>query len=188
MANNGDRVLSQAEIDAILARNARKIAASESAKKTGSVPPPSSSAPVAVPPAAKAPVKPAATPETGKVSSAHPIRPASTDQDNALAEIAARLEKLEETVRQLEQLEARVERLGAFAGRGGQGSAPASGDVVQDLKSKVAELEANLKAIPLYGLRKTFKCDACGAESYVAALVRCNTCGKERWWGWWPKK
>ncbi|MCR4394960.1 MAG: hypothetical protein NUV31_11365 [Dehalococcoidales bacterium] len=186
MANNGDRVLSQAEIDAILARNARKIAANDSAKKASNTPPPST--PAAIPSAAKSPVKPPATQETGKVPFARPVRTVSNDQDNSLAEIVARLEKLEETVRRLEQLEARVERLSAFAGRGGQNTLPVQDDIVQDLKTRIAELEGNLKAIPLYGLRKTFKCDSCGAGSYVAALIKCTTCGKERWWGWWPKK
>jgi len=185
MANNGDRVLSQAEIDAILARNARKLATTESARRTGNA---HSSSPAAAQSTAKSPIKPSATSETQKGVSARSVRTPAAAQDISVAEIVARLDKLEETVRRLEQLEARVERLSVFAGRGGQNTLPVQDDIVQDLKTRIAELEGNLKAIPLYGLRKTFKCDSCGAGSYVAALIKCTTCGKERWWGWWPKK
>lgn len=186
MANNGDRVLSQAEIDAILARNARKLATTESARRTSSAH--SSSPPAAAQSTAKTPNKPSTTSETEKGVSVRSLRTPAAAQDISVAEIVARLDKLEETVRRLEQLEARVERLSAFSGRGGQNTLPVQDDIIQDLKTRIAELEGNLKAIPLYGLRKTFKCDSCGAGSYVAALIKCTTCGKERWWGWWPKK
>lgn len=56
----------------------------------------------------------------------------------------------------------------------------------QELKERVNDLEACLKDTPTLGMRKRFKCD-CGASGFIAIHVQCTKCGKEAWWGWFPR-
>jgi len=56
----------------------------------------------------------------------------------------------------------------------------------QELKARLDNLEACLKGTPALGLGQRFKCD-CGATGFVAIHVQCTKCGKETWWGYFPK-
>ncbi len=48
------------------------------------------------------------------------------------------------------------------------------------------DMEARLDGTPALGLKNRFKCD-CGAIGFVALHIQCTKCGKETWWGWFPK-
>lgn len=73
----------------------------------------------------------------------------------------------------------------------------------ESLESKVQQLESRVKALeglgaeledietrvsgtPALGLKHRFKCD-CGASGFVALHIQCTKCGRETWWGWFPK-
>ena len=49
------------------------------------------------------------------------------------------------------------------------------------------DLEKHVNGTPALGLRHRFKC-RCGASGYVALRIRCTSCLRESWWGWFPKK
>ena len=52
--------------------------------------------------------------------------------------------------------------------------------------ASVEDIEARLDDTPAIGLKHRFKCD-CGASGLVALHIKCTKCGKETWWGWFPK-
>ena len=47
-------------------------------------------------------------------------------------------------------------------------------------------ISTELKRTLGYGIQKTFKCDSCGSEGFVASQVICSKCGTGSMWGWWP--
>jgi hypothetical protein len=58
---------------------------------------------------------------------------------------------------------------------------------VQQLESRVEDIETCLDGTPALGLKNRFKCD-CGASGLVALHIRCTKCGRETHWGWWPER
>jgi len=55
------------------------------------------------------------------------------------------------------------------------------------IERRIEAMEEHLEGTPALGLRKWFKCD-CGTTGFVAIRVKCTKCGKEDWWGWFPKQ
>jgi len=92
----------------------------------------------------------------------------SVDAADAVATLQQKLVALESNLKELHR---RVEGLEAT------GAEDAS----------LAELEARLNGTPILGLRQRFKCD-CGASGFVATHIQCTKCGRETWWGWFPKQ
>jgi hypothetical protein len=87
--------------------------------------------------------------------------PVSSDE---ITPIQQRLASLESEIK---ELETRVEVLEAIG---------------RDLES----MEARLDGTPALGIRSRFTC-SCGASGFVALHIQCTKCGKETWWGWFPK-
>jgi hypothetical protein len=56
------------------------------------------------------------------------------------------------------------------------------------LDEQVADIAEKLKGTAGYNINKTYTCRQCGSVGIVGIRVRCNQCGQEDWWGWWPKK
>lgn len=48
------------------------------------------------------------------------------------------------------------------------------------------DLEEQLDGTIGLGIKQRFGCQ-CGATGFVAMRVRCTKCGRESWWGWFPK-
>jgi hypothetical protein len=59
--------------------------------------------------------------------------------------------------------------------------------VLETINAEIEELKTRLDGTPALGLRQRFKCD-CGASGFVAMRIQCTKCGKETWWGWFPKE
>jgi hypothetical protein len=59
---------------------------------------------------------------------------------------------------------------------------------IQVLSNQLIELKQTLENTGGYNLARAFKCTGCGSTGAVAIPVRCNICGKTNWWGWWPKE
>lgn len=57
---------------------------------------------------------------------------------------------------------------------------------VHKVKEQIVVVEATLDGTPALGLKNRFQCN-CGASGFVALRVQCTKCGKETWWGWFPK-
>ena len=58
---------------------------------------------------------------------------------------------------------------------------------VEALQVDLEELQNCLDGTPALGLKSHYKCD-CGVSGYVALHIKCTKCGKEAWWGWYPKE
>ena len=58
---------------------------------------------------------------------------------------------------------------------------------IREVNNRLEVISADLRRTLGYGIQKTFKCGSCGSEGLVASQVICSKCGKESWWGWWPK-
>jgi len=80
-----------------------------------------------------------------------------------------RLEKLEEEVKGLKKLEGRLK------------------DAEGRAKSLETQFQEMRKTSIGSDVRKRFECE-CGAKGYVAMKVECTECGREAWWGWWPRE
>lgn len=50
----------------------------------------------------------------------------------------------------------------------------------------LADLDTRLEGTPALGLRHCFQCE-CGASGFVALHIQCTKCGRQTWWGWFPK-
>jgi hypothetical protein len=179
---NDDRVLSQAEIDALLKKS-----------------PPKPSTPVAttvamgprpvhvVPPSAVA-VESAA--DVGKPAPS-PILAASNDaaleQINGLKtqimELTEQINHLMEVEDVVKQIQEKVKTLEA----GPKSSSP---DEINMMKGQLNQVSSALEVF-----QKTaksgdnfldgFYCDHCHSQGLVAVHVKCTTCGKENWMGYW---
>ncbi len=60
---------------------------------------------------------------------------------------------------------------------------------VEILETRIADLdhvETRLDGTPSLGLKHRFRCE-CGAAGSVALHIMCTKCGRESWWGWFPK-
>ena len=60
-------------------------------------------------------------------------------------------------------------------------------DVLEAIIAELGNIETRLDGIPTLGLKHDFKCD-CGASGFVAVHIKCTKCGRDTYWGWWPKK
>jgi hypothetical protein len=60
-------------------------------------------------------------------------------------------------------------------------------DALEALGAELEDIESRLNGTPALGLKQQFKCN-CGASGLVAISIKCTQCGRETYWGWWPKK
>ena len=60
-------------------------------------------------------------------------------------------------------------------------------EVLETIVAELYDMENRLDGTPALGLKQRFKCD-CGASGFVALHIQCTKCGKETWWGWFPKE
>ena len=61
-----------------------------------------------------------------------------------------------------------------------------SGKQIAELQTQIWELSQTQNRGN--ELRENFECPHCKAKGKVAFLTKCTACGKERWFGWFPKK
>lgn len=88
-------------------------------------------------------------------------------------ELAERLSRLEEAVRQSEPNAATIQRLLAR---------------LDELTSKVESLTTGMQGTVGYRAHQTFVCRKCRQQGNVAAKLNCTSCGEENLWGWWPSR
>ena len=58
--------------------------------------------------------------------------------------------------------------------------------ILETLRTDLEDIENRLNGTPALGLKNRFQCD-CGASGFVALHIQCTKCGRETWWGWFPK-
>jgi hypothetical protein len=99
---------------------------------------------------------------------------------DGLLDLRARLSKLEVAVLSLENQ----------AGNS-NASSDAAKSTMQQINNVARQIEAvteGLRTTPDYNLGKIFSCASCNSNGTIAIKVMCTSCGKENWWGYWPKK
>lgn len=183
---SADKVLSQAEIDAMLGGGLP--ASGEEAASEGAAEP-------TVPAVVQAPSPQQAAPPPPSVAAVPQPQP-EVVRDSELNAQGTQL-MLDKMMERLENVGAAVERIGQLERAVIESNAAVRqirldmqnmANQVQLMSSKVDGILSNLKATIGYRAQKTFTCGSCKTSGNVATRVRCTQCGQENWWGWWPEK
>jgi hypothetical protein len=199
MANGDEKVLSQSDVDALVALvpDAPRVAPE----------PASAPAPAAVataPPPPPKPVEktvhvPAPAPEPVHVSMpafrAPPANNPNSVSAQSLSEVVAMKKTIEELSRQVAKFTATAQRLDQLEERIGQVSLAIQNTShgFQPAIDKISRMEAELDDLEQqtahrHELRDDFVCEKCDSRRTMAILTKCTSCGQERWFGWWPRK
>lgn len=56
------------------------------------------------------------------------------------------------------------------------------------LENHIEVIEDKVSDDPLFGARYHITCKGCGSKGWVAAKIMCTKCGRETYWGWFPKE
>ena len=56
------------------------------------------------------------------------------------------------------------------------------------LEHLIYDVQSDVSGNPLSGAKHEITCKGCGSKGLIATLVKCTKCGRETYWGWWPKK
>jgi hypothetical protein len=144
------------------------------------------------------PVGAAKPAQSGGSPAARPVQPArqenraevSAETVNAMnakiAELSKQLAQMGAAMKRIELLERKAAELENKVARNSE--TPATTQRVQELSEAVKKISNNLKGTPGYGVKNTFTCEKCSDHGHVAVMYKCTSCGRERWYGWWPEK
>lgn len=183
----GNKVLSQAEIDAMLNGGS---ASQESPEETlpnvqvvqvsAVTEPPAEPLPVLIPVSPPFNVGPDTVPNLPKDQVASLEAVVAT-----VSALAEQLGTAEGTLSQFDQLQTDVSETSIAVKEMKQGF-QALEQQIQTLTSQVQSTLEGLKGTFGYRAKQTFTCDSCNTSGTVATRIKCTHCGKENWWGWWP--
>jgi len=56
------------------------------------------------------------------------------------------------------------------------------------LEGHLDDVESEASANPLSGAEYQIICKGCGSKGWIAVAIKCTKCGRETYWGWFPKK
>ncbi len=185
--SDSNEMMTQESIDALIGKNVSKKApahgsiAPAAAARTQTVQSPAVTDEPVIKMAAQAPPK--------QFKSAAPAGP--HEECIAAGEIQAMGAQISELLYRLSKLEVAVSK------QDGNGARPndlplaqmkAAFAQIKNIGSQVEVISEGLRGTAGYNVNKTFKCGSCNTVGIVAMKVKCNQCGQENWWGWWPKK
>lgn len=191
--DDASRMLTQEEIDAMVAKTASKPAP---AHKIISTPASAVTKTVAAEPSPPSDVKQVVTPARPRQQAPEPASGNGHGHGHeeciAAGDIAALHERLAELANRISRLEIMITRLDNSnknpAAQINPATIKAALQQVQNVSSQVEVISEGLRGTAGYNINKTFNCSSCGAVGVVAIKVKCTKCGQENWWGWWPKK
>ena len=190
-----DRILSQAEIDSLLRKIMPKMDEPVSSGQPASVKQAGPSKPkeaILTGPVA-ASVKQTEPPKPKTAETPTTIRPAvaanqelASDEISSLkknvADLSIEVGKLTIALQTITQLEERVKQLEAMI--------KLSPDSNGILKSRIDKISNILRILQEKksdsAFFEEFTCSQCRSKGLVAIYVKCTSCGKENWMGWWP--
>jgi ABC-type transporter Mla subunit MlaD len=178
---SNDKVLSQEEIDAMLAQ-------------AGGSSPFASPSPARADPTSRQgqprmpqPSTPQGFPPVQVPSGASGTQGLDSATQAMINNMAAKVQNLDAAMERVAQLERALYETNN-AVRQIQQEFQANSGQIQLVSSRLEGVLANLKATLGYNAQKTFVCTNCRAKGEVAAEVKCTRCNKKNWWGWWPSK
>jgi hypothetical protein len=207
-----EKVLSQAEIDALVGKVpskpvAVKLAPPKPAAPAPAVPAPAVPAPAAAPAAAAATAAPAAAAATAAPAAARPLASVEARQPGVtvgqLRDGTARYEKYNSTevsnlqsvvvdlARQVAKMTNAMQRLEKAENKVAQiysllkldpEEPEALGDRLDKISGRVEELAQHYS-----DYQNEFQCGHCKSTQMMALHVKCTSCGEEAWMGWWPE-
>ena len=194
-SNDDEKVLSQGEVDKLVALVPNKPRAAATADSTSTAPAP---APVAEAVRDIPPVR-ISIPIPEKEPAPIPVKTAAPPPPQPAAAPGKEITALKETVADLSRqvnilmdLTARMdfmdEKIDNLAGQINQGTGESP-----EMLRQMGEIQAQLRKLshdlrPQQALREHFHCEKCHSTGNVAFRTKCTSCGEERWFGWWPKK
>jgi chromosome segregation ATPase len=171
-----EKVMSQADIDAMVAVAPEKEAVPEEAAPTAAT--------VEAAPTAKAKAAPATS--TSREVRQAPAAPAEDESvQSMVADLAQRVAKMEAAMGKLEELQKTVTDANAILRKQPQ-DFQAVVNELQEVGDQVQEISEKLRNTPVYDMRELFQCNVCDSHGLCAIRVKCTECGRENWWGWWP--
>jgi hypothetical protein len=208
VANDDEKVLSQGEVDKLVALvpNKPRPAAAATATVTEAIAPapaPAADIPpvrINIPVAEKAPepvitqVRTAApppaystSPQTNTVVSAQaaPSKDIATLKET-VADLTRQVSILMDATARLDFMDEKIDHLASLMNNQESGESPATLQQIAEIQAQLRRMARELR--PQQELRKHFHCENCQTTGNVAFLTKCTSCGKERWFGWWPKK
>jgi len=154
-------MISQAEIDAMVAAVPKKEAAPAEAEKPDHAHP------------------------TPQEASPTPASPDEIEPLHAIvADLAQRLAKIEAAMGNLDQLQKTVVEANAIIRQQPQ-DFQAVVNQLQEFSAQVEDISAKLRSTLGYNIGDIFRCNSCDSKGLVAIRVKCTECGQENWWGWW---
>jgi hypothetical protein len=174
MGNEDEKVLTQADVDALVALVPDKPRTSASSAKPISADKPAQPT-LAENARTSTPVRESPSSNTSSSSEVAALQ-------KALADLTRQVNKLINTTQRIDFLEERVEQLARQSPHNKQ---PAE-ERIDEIYARLQEFSHNLTN--RRELRDDFQCEHCKSKGTVAFLTKCTSCGRERWFGWWPKK
>jgi len=202
----GEKVLTQADIDAMVAESVQEQAASTAPAMATVQEQVRSTTPAmatvqeqvrSTAPAREAPQRQAAVTEMPRavpspLASQDILRTTAAPDDIAalraiLVDLAKRVARVEAAMVKSQQLEKTIAEAKAMANQPPQDFRTV-GNQLQELSVQVDGILEKLPSTAGYDIGKTFRCNSCDSQGMVAIRVKCTECGRENWWGWWPKK
>jgi len=205
-----DKVMSQAEIDALVAKVPVKPSAPKPAQAIAPKPPPSPTAkpPVNEKPAAPStkaavaekptapPSKPAAAEKPAAVPPAPPAAPppalkegepkyekySSGEVGNLQSVVADLARQVGKMTNAMQKLDSMEEKVNIICSL-----LKLDPDDTQSIGARLDEIYARLDAMQKASIQHSFTCGHCKSGQMMAVHVKCTTCGEETWMGWWPE-
>ncbi|MBN1368576.1 MAG: hypothetical protein JW967_11685 [Dehalococcoidales bacterium] len=178
MGSDDEKVLTQADVDALVALVPSKPRATVSdtqqlqIEEIGS-PVPDETVAIEIPPDEASPIPQSSSPELESIQ-------------KSLADMVIQVTNLTDAVRRIEVLEKKTEQIAKSVSQ-------SPNTITQSLELRIDELQSQLQSFyqkvhNKHELREDFQCSHCKSKATVAFYAKCTTCGKEKWFGWWPAK
>jgi len=172
-----EKVLTQADIDAMVAQVPSKPAAPKPVVPVVSVPNP---APKPVEPEKPAVVLPPLPPREGTTKFERYTSSEVSNLQSVIADMAREVSKMTNAMQRLEQVEGKINQISALL-KITPGSTETLGERVDEISGGLDQLRQQYLDI-----RGEFQCGHCQSRQMVALHVKCTSCGEETWMGWWP--
>jgi hypothetical protein len=101
-------------------------------------------------------------------------------------DLTKQVNKFANTAQRLDAMEERIGELAFKIERSSYNVQPGREEIAQ-IRNELRELAREANHRP-QGLQDEFLCEHCKAKGTMAVFTKCTSCGREGWFGWWPRK